>query len=92
MAALLSTYNFLLWPVILAILYIGYRAALPKPLPGIPYNQDAAGKLFGDVPEMMGYVKRTKRIFVSVLMNQASSYQEHNTITVLIIYSAGSHP
>lgn len=92
MAALLSTYNFLLWPVILAILYIGYRAALPKPLPDIPYNQDAAGKLFGDVPEMMGYVKRTKRIFVSVLMNQAPSYQESNTITVLIIYSAGSPP
>lgn len=74
MAALLSTYNILLWPIILGVLYIGYRAALPKPLPDIPYNHDAAGKLFGDVPEMMGYVKRTKRIFVSVLMNLDSSY------------------
>lgn len=45
-------------------LYILYRAALPKPLEGIPYNKDAADKLFGDVPEMMGYVMRTKRIFV----------------------------
>lgn len=41
------------------------RLLLPKPLPGIPYNRDAADRLFGDVPEMMGYVMRTKRIFVS---------------------------
>ncbi|PHH73227.1 hypothetical protein CDD83_4794 [Cordyceps sp. RAO-2017] len=26
-----------------------YRAALPKPLPGIPYNKDSARRLFGDV-------------------------------------------
>jgi hypothetical protein len=43
---------------------IVYRYLLPKPLHGIPYNQDAAKKLFGDVPEMMGYVLRTKRVFV----------------------------
>lgn len=64
MAAVMSTYGIFLWPILLAVIYIGYRAALPKPLPDIPYNHDAAGKLFGDVPEMMGYVKRTKRIFV----------------------------
>lgn len=45
-------------------LYTLYRAVLPKPLEGIPYNKDAADKLFGDVPEMMGYVIKTKRIFV----------------------------
>ncbi|KAK4225937.1 cytochrome P450 [Podospora fimiseda] len=44
-------------------LYLGYRALLPKPLPGIAYNREAARKLFGDVPELMGYVMRTKRIF-----------------------------
>lgn len=46
-------------------LYTLYRAVLPKPLEGIPYNKDAADKLLGDVPEMMGYVMKTKRIFVS---------------------------
>lgn len=47
------------------VLYVlFYRAGLPKPLEGIPYNEDAAEKLFGDVPEMMGYVMKTKRIFV----------------------------
>lgn len=49
---------------VLVVLYILYRAALPKPLKGIPYNQDAAGRLLGDVPEMMRYVMKTKRIFV----------------------------
>lgn len=46
-------------------LYVAYTAIRPKPLPGIPYNLSAANKLFGDVPEMMGYVLRTQRIFVS---------------------------
>lgn len=52
--------------IILLVSHIFYRAALPRPLVGIPYNRDAAGKFFGDVPEMMGYVLRTRRIFVGV--------------------------
>lgn len=71
MAALVFTYGVLIGPIVLTLLYFGYRAALPKPLPDIPYNHDAVGKLFGDVPEMMGYVKRTKRIFVSPSMSLA---------------------
>ncbi|KAJ0352093.1 hypothetical protein COL154_012667 [Colletotrichum chrysophilum] len=39
------------------------RVLLPKPLAGIPYNEKAASHVFGDIPEMMGYVLRTKRIF-----------------------------
>jgi hypothetical protein len=50
----------------IVVLYFLYRAALPRPLAGIPHNKEAASKLFGDVPEMMGYVMRTKRIFVCV--------------------------
>lgn len=53
-------------------LYTLYRTVLPKPLEGIPYNREAADKLFGDVPEMMGYVMKTKRIFVSVLKTRAN--------------------
>ncbi|KAK5658144.1 hypothetical protein OQA88_2117 [Cercophora sp. LCS_1] len=48
---------------VLAGAYAAYRASLPKPLPGIPYNRDAGDRIFGDVPELMGYVMRTKRIF-----------------------------
>ncbi|KAH6838508.1 cytochrome P450 [Chaetomium sp. MPI-CAGE-AT-0009] len=62
-AVLSSIQGTLVVGVLLAGLYALYRAALPKPLAGIPYNRDAAGKLFGDVPEMMAYVMRTKRVF-----------------------------
>jgi hypothetical protein len=65
LSVLLSVQGTLLLGVLLAGLYMGYRAMLPKPLAGIPYNRDAAKKMFGDVPEMMGYVMRTQRIFVS---------------------------
>ena len=66
MGAVFSSFgSTLLIAGLLIAAYAGYRAALPKQLPGIPYNRDAAGKLFGDIPEMMGYVIRTKRIFVS---------------------------
>ncbi|KAF2829534.1 cytochrome P450 [Ophiobolus disseminans] len=49
--------------LIATCLWVAYRAVLPKPLPGIPYSRNASRKLFGDVPEMMRYVLRTKRIF-----------------------------
>lgn len=47
------------------LLYLFYCRSLPKPLPGIPYNKHAASRVLGDIPEMMSYVRRTKRIFVS---------------------------
>jgi hypothetical protein len=50
--------------IITLCLYLAYRAILPKPIAGIPYNKDAAGRMLGDIPEMIGYVRRTKRIFV----------------------------
>lgn len=68
-AAVSSLGGSLFVPALLVGLYAGYRAMLPKPLANIPYNRDAAGKLFGDVPEMMGYVTRTKRIFVGRRVN-----------------------
>lgn len=92
MAAIMSLYSTFAWTIVLAVLYIGHRAALPKPLPGIPYDRDAARKLFGDVPEMMRYVRRTKRIFVRVLVDLISSHQNSNIITVLTLCSAGSPP
>lgn len=92
MAVFMSLYSSLLWTSVLAVLYIGYRAALPKPLPDIPYDHDAASKLFGDVPEMMSYVRRTKRIFVRVLMDLISNLHSPNITIELTPYSAGSPP
>lgn len=69
MGVLLSTEGkALLVSGLAAAVYFGYRAALPRPLPGIPYNRDAANKLLGDVPEMIRYVMRTKRVFVCHLL------------------------
>lgn len=65
MGAIVSTQGAVYVAVALISLYAGRQAMLPRPLPDIPHNLDAANKLFGDVPEMMGHVMRTKRIFVS---------------------------
>ncbi|KAM0818915.1 putative Cytochrome P450 [Seiridium cardinale] len=61
--ALLSSQSTLVIGPVLLVLYLAYRAILPKPLAGIPCNVEAPKKILGDVPEMMGYVMRTKRIF-----------------------------
>ncbi len=39
--------------VLLAVMYMCYRRALPKPLKGIPYNEEAVNNLFGDIPSLM---------------------------------------
>ncbi|RKL30751.1 hypothetical protein BFJ72_g11316 [Fusarium proliferatum] len=41
--------------IVLALIYF---AALPKPIPGIPYNRRSATRLFGDIPELAAYRKR----------------------------------
>lgn len=82
MGVLLSTEGKALLVSGLAVaLYCGYRAALPKPLPGIPYNQDASHKLLGDMPEMIRYVMRTKRVFVC-----------HQIVPDILLLLFGSRP
>jgi hypothetical protein len=41
------------------VVYLGYRWALPKPLPGIPYNAEATKSLFGDGLSLMKEVSQT---------------------------------
>lgn len=43
----------------LLLVYGIYRASLPKPLAGIPYNKNAAKSLLGDMPEMISHIKET---------------------------------
>jgi hypothetical protein len=49
--------------LVLAVLAILYRAALPKPIPGIPYNYASARSIFGDIPSMMKWKKDTRETF-----------------------------
>ncbi|GAW17744.1 hypothetical protein ANO14919_072100 [Xylariales sp. No.14919] len=44
---------------ILATLYLAYRWALPKPLPGIPYDESARNNLLGNLPEMITMLRNT---------------------------------
>jgi hypothetical protein len=45
----------------LAVIYAIYLRALPKPIPGIPYNVESAQRLSGDIPYLMDLVKSGKR-------------------------------
>ncbi|KAK2615030.1 hypothetical protein N8I77_001809 [Diaporthe amygdali] len=39
------------------LLYLAYRWALPKPIPGIPYDEAASKSLLGNVPELLRFAK-----------------------------------
>ncbi|KAG6355011.1 hypothetical protein INS49_004092 [Diaporthe citri] len=39
------------------LLYLAYRWALPKPIPGIPYDEAASKSVLGNVPEMLRFAK-----------------------------------
>jgi hypothetical protein len=45
-----------------------YRAALPKPLAGIPYNAGSARNIFGDVPAMLSHIAGEDGTFISYLV------------------------
>lgn len=38
--------------VITGIVALIYRALLPKPLPGVPYNKASAKRILGDAPDV----------------------------------------
>ncbi|KAI0862939.1 cytochrome P450 [Xylaria cubensis] len=50
-------------------LFLLYRAALPKPLAGIPYNEVSAHNVFGDVPAMLSHIANDDGTFISYLIN-----------------------
>jgi hypothetical protein len=62
--SIMST-NLLLWWVlvpgaIVVVAYLIYQAAMPTPLPGIPYKTASASRLLGDLPNMLRYTARTR--------------------------------
>lgn len=40
--------------------FLFYRWLLPKPIPGIPYNEEATKSIFGDIPSMLEHLKTHK--------------------------------
>ncbi|KAH5101989.1 hypothetical protein HBI24_032160 [Parastagonospora nodorum] len=69
-------------------LYLLSKAMLPTPLPGIPCDKKAANRIFGDVPEMISYVFRTRRIFCWL----TSLTTRHSSPIVQVFIKPGAHP
>ncbi|KAK8061939.1 hypothetical protein PG994_008305 [Apiospora phragmitis] len=83
-----STGGMVLLSVIAVAAYLGSRAIRPKPLVGIPYNRDGAAKLFGDIPEMMGFVMKTRQVFGWL----TSLTEQHQSPIVQAFVKPGSLP
>jgi hypothetical protein len=45
------------------ILYLAYRWALPKPIPGIPYNKEALKTILGDTPSLVEHTTKTRELY-----------------------------
>jgi hypothetical protein len=52
------------------LLYLLYRWALPKAIPGIPYNVEATLSLLGDIPSLMGEISGTEKTFLDWMQKQ----------------------
>ncbi|KAI0486964.1 cytochrome P450 [Xylaria cf. heliscus] len=61
---------------IVAALYLTYRWALPKPIPGIPYDESAKNSLLGSLPEIISTLRTTGKmrpLFIDQLKKQNSA-------------------
>lgn len=54
-------------------LWLLYRRALPKPIPGIPYSPSSARRLLGDVPAMKMHISQTDGTFITYIMEMMKS-------------------
>ncbi|KAI1870303.1 uncharacterized protein JN550_005231 [Neoarthrinium moseri] len=56
----------MIWAFAISILiaagFLLYQWALPRPIPGVPYDYDAARNLRGNLPEMLAYAKANGRL------------------------------
>ncbi|KAK2614765.1 hypothetical protein N8I77_001567 [Diaporthe amygdali] len=50
-------------PFVLFFVYTLYRAALPKPIPGIPYHKASATRILGDAPAMVEHKRKHATTF-----------------------------
>ena len=52
-----------------------YRTALPKPIPGIPFNEEATKNLFGDVPTFLKWHAKRPELYTWI----TSQCRRHNS-------------
>jgi hypothetical protein len=71
-------------------LYALYRRLLPKPIPGIPYNKEATGTIFGDLPALVKAIKSEDGNFSDWMNSQTT---RHNSpICQIFINFPSSRP
>ncbi|GKT58396.1 cytochrome P450 [Colletotrichum tofieldiae] len=67
----LSPSHALVFSAVGLLLYVFYRWALPKPIPGIPHNATASKHILGDIPSLKEGIDRTGE-FTLWLLEQSS--------------------
>lgn len=45
---------------VLVSAFLFYRWLLPKPIPGVPYSEEAVKSIFGDIPSMLKHLQGSK--------------------------------
>ncbi|KAJ8132968.1 hypothetical protein O1611_g656 [Lasiodiplodia mahajangana] len=55
--------------------YLAYTWALPKPIPGIPYNKEATTNLFGDIPSLFAFIAKTGEPPLAWMLQQSQQLQ-----------------
>ncbi|GAB1204346.1 hypothetical protein APSETT445_002999 [Aspergillus pseudonomiae] len=67
-----TTASLLVAAIIVAV-YALYRAALPKPIPGIPYDVASSHRLLGNVPAMLANIKKSEGTFITYVTDLMDS-------------------
>lgn len=68
--------------VAISLLYVCYKMALPRPLPGIPYNAAAAKHILGDIPSLIAEVSKTNDLMPWLLDQNLKSGSVINQIFI----------
>lgn len=59
---IMAVYEALFLIAIVYIIFLVYSWSLPKPLPGIAYDESAAKSIFGSIPDILAHVRETGRL------------------------------
>lgn len=59
-----SSTNAVVVGLVIVVLVLLYRAALPKLIPGIPYNHGSDKSILGDIPSLSAYQKDKGEVFM----------------------------
>jgi hypothetical protein len=69
-----TTVSLIISGCIITCLYLSYHWALPRPIPGIPYNEEATKTLLGDMVPMIKHIGKTQEL-ISWMTSQNTKLQ-----------------